>query len=90
MPGDYGMSGLRTVAHGDAQANAAIIRRILDGSDTGPRRDVVVLNAAAASSWPAWQRFADGVKRAREAIDEEGPPSFAEAQRNLQQVKGCV
>ena len=33
---------------GDAQTNAAIIRDILLGKDTGPRKDIVVLNAAAA------------------------------------------
>lgn len=72
MPGDYGMSGaFEQLRGGDAQANAAIIRRILDGSDTGPRRDVVVLNAAAAIIVAGLANdFADGVKRAREAIDE--------------------
>ena len=35
---------------GDAQANAKILRAILSGEDTGPRRDVVLLNAAAALS----------------------------------------
>jgi anthranilate phosphoribosyltransferase len=33
---------------GDAAANAAIIRSLLDGTDRGPRRDAVLLNAAAA------------------------------------------
>jgi anthranilate phosphoribosyltransferase len=35
------------VAGGDAQANAAIAHRVL-GGETGPYRDIVVLNAAAA------------------------------------------
>jgi len=35
---------------GGAQANAKILRAILAGEDTGPRRDVVLLNAAAALS----------------------------------------
>ncbi len=35
---------------GDATANAEILRAILAGEDTGPRRDVVLLNAAAALS----------------------------------------
>ncbi len=35
---------------GDAKANAKILRAILAGEDTGPRRDVVLLNAAAALS----------------------------------------
>ena len=32
---------------GDAEANAAILTSILDGSDKGPKRDLVCLNAAA-------------------------------------------
>ncbi len=35
---------------GDAKANAKILRAILTGEDTGPRRDVVLLNAAGALS----------------------------------------
>ncbi len=33
---------------GDAIENAAVIRDILAGKETGPRRDIVILNAAAA------------------------------------------
>lgn len=33
---------------GDGATNAAIIRAILEGAETGPRRDVVVLNVGAA------------------------------------------
>ncbi|MFZ4820015.1 MAG: anthranilate phosphoribosyltransferase, partial [Limisphaerales bacterium] len=33
---------------GSAADNAAIIVRILEGADRGPRRDAVMLNAAAA------------------------------------------
>ena len=33
---------------GDRDANAAIIRRILGGEERGPKRDAVLLNAAAA------------------------------------------
>jgi len=48
-PAGFGISGtsideLRT---GDAIANANTIRNILSGKDTGPRKDIVVLNAAA-------------------------------------------
>jgi anthranilate phosphoribosyltransferase len=38
----------QALAGGTADANAAILRGILDGSVTGPKRDVVVLNAAYA------------------------------------------
>jgi anthranilate phosphoribosyltransferase len=33
---------------GDPAANAGIIRDVLGGKDRGPRRDIVLLNAAAA------------------------------------------
>ena len=62
-----GADGLRG---GDAAANAAIARRVLEGA-RGPQRDVVVLNAAAALVVAG--RAADlraGVAQAARAIDE--------------------
>jgi anthranilate synthase/phosphoribosyltransferase len=49
-PGDVGFSAARPedLRGGDAEANARITRRILSGEDASPRRDVVLLNAAAA------------------------------------------
>jgi anthranilate phosphoribosyltransferase len=54
---------------GGPAENAAILTSILDGSDTGPRREIVLLNAAAgfvitnlASS------LAEGLEMAREQI----------------------
>ncbi len=49
-PEEFGLKSalLETIAGGDdAQQNAAIIRAVLEG-ERSPRRDVVVLNAAAA------------------------------------------
>lgn len=48
-PEEFGMerAGLNDISGGDAAANAAIIREILGGKKS-PRRDVVLLNAAAA------------------------------------------
>ncbi len=48
-PEDFGMrpASLVEIAGGDVGANARIIRRILEG-EKSPRRDVVLLNAAAA------------------------------------------
>ncbi len=48
-PEEFGMKSamLQDIAGGDAAENAGIIRAVLDG-ETSPRRDVVVLNAAAA------------------------------------------
>jgi anthranilate phosphoribosyltransferase len=39
---------LADLAGGNRDANAGIVRRILNGDDRGPRRDAVLLNAAAA------------------------------------------
>ena len=48
-PEDFGMprAALGEIAGGDAEQNAAIIRAVLAG-ERSPRRDVVLLNAAAA------------------------------------------
>ena len=54
---------------GDPDTNADITRRILDG-EPGPRRDVVLLNAAAAlTAAGRAEDFAGGVNLAKEAID---------------------
>jgi len=49
-PGDYGIScaSIDALGSGDAIANAGVIRDVLAGKDRGPRRDIVLLNAAAA------------------------------------------
>ncbi|WP_353662419.1 anthranilate phosphoribosyltransferase [Hydrogenimonas sp. SS33] len=39
---------LKAVAGGDAETNARITREILSGSVTGPKRDIVLVNAAGA------------------------------------------
>jgi anthranilate phosphoribosyltransferase len=48
-PADFGLpeASLEELAGGDAATNAEIIRSVLNG-DGGPRRDIVVANAAAA------------------------------------------
>jgi anthranilate phosphoribosyltransferase len=71
-PEDFGLSEapISHLGGGDAEANAAIIRDVLDGSRRDAARDLVLANAAAAL------RIADevsdlkeGVERARAAID---------------------
>ena len=58
-----------TLMGGDAAMNAAITLAILDG-ETGPRRDIVCLNAAAGLIAGGLSAdFADGFKRAGQAID---------------------
>ena len=71
--------GLRRVENGDlrggpAEENAAIMRELLSGRDTSPRRDVVVLNAAAAlavktGDFPAALTAADESLRSGAALD---------------------
>jgi anthranilate phosphoribosyltransferase len=61
---------------GDAAANAAIIRDVLEGKDKGPRRDIVVLNAAAAIIIAdIAEDFETGMALAEEAIDNGGARS---------------
>ncbi|HIC89301.1 MAG TPA: anthranilate phosphoribosyltransferase [Anaerolineae bacterium] len=49
-PSDLGLprASLADLRGGDATENAQILRRILSGREQGPKRDVVLLNAAAA------------------------------------------
>jgi anthranilate phosphoribosyltransferase len=53
---------------GAPEENAAITRELLGGFDRGPRRDVVLLNAAAVLSLETGD-WAGGLARAAEAID---------------------
>ncbi|MEM9480568.1 MAG: anthranilate phosphoribosyltransferase [Verrucomicrobiota bacterium] len=61
---------LEELVGGEAEENAEILTAILDGTDRGPKRDMVVLNTAAAfmvtglSGDPA-----SGIERAKESID---------------------
>jgi anthranilate phosphoribosyltransferase len=70
-PEEFGMARatLQDIAGGDAAENAAIIRAILAG-EKSPRRDVVLLNAAAAlvAAGKA-DRIADAVPLAARSID---------------------
>lgn len=70
-PSDFGMKLDKTAAlkGGGAAENAHILRGILEG-EQGPRRDIVLMNAAAAiratDAAPDWKSAAD---KARAAID---------------------
>jgi anthranilate phosphoribosyltransferase len=56
---------------GDATANAELARRLLRGEDRGPRRDTVLLNAAAALFVAGCARtLSDGWELAASIIDE--------------------
>ena len=71
MPEAYGFrrAAPDAITGGNARENARIIREILDG-EKGPKRDVVLLNAAAAFVAAGLDgRFEEGIKRAGESID---------------------
>jgi anthranilate phosphoribosyltransferase len=70
-PEEFGMkrAALQDIAGGDALGNAAIIRAILSG-EKSPRRDVVLLNAAAALvAAGRAERIGEAVPIAARAID---------------------
>jgi anthranilate phosphoribosyltransferase len=68
---------------GDREVNAAIIRRILRGEERGPKRDAVLLNAAAALFVAGRTRtMAEGWDLAAETIDGgKASAKLAELQR---------
>ena len=70
-PEDYGFqrAAIDAIKGGDAQENAWIIRNILDGQE-GARKDMVLLNAAAAFVAAGLdQDLKAGIERARDVID---------------------
>lgn len=63
-------SSLAQLAGGDKLANAGMVRQVLEGSDRGPKRDAVQLNAAAALLVAdACRSLAEGWDRIGEVID---------------------
>jgi anthranilate phosphoribosyltransferase len=70
-PASLGISrtNIDELTAGDATTNAAIISNILEDRDRGPRRDIVVLNAAAAIIVAdIAEDFQSGMALAEEAI----------------------
>jgi len=70
-PEDFGFkrAPMEAIRGGNARENAQIIREILDG-DQGPKRDMVVLNSAAAFVAAGMAGdFNEGTERAVDAID---------------------
>src|SRR5881628_1751735 len=70
-PEDFGMprAAIRDLLGGDREQNAEIIRAIL-GGDPGPRREIVLMNAAAALFAGARARdLKEGVELAARSID---------------------
>jgi anthranilate phosphoribosyltransferase len=70
VPEDFGVSRapLEAIRGGSPSENAATIRKILDG-ELGPRRDIVIVNAAAALvACAAAKTFREGAELAGSAI----------------------
>ncbi len=86
-PEDLGLdrAGLEAVAGGDPGQNAGIIRAVL-GGERGPRRDVVLANAAAALVAAGTARdLRTGVRMAAESIDSGRALAKLEALRRVSQ-----
>ncbi len=69
-PADLGLpiSSLDEMVGGTPEENAQITLDILSGKDKGPRRDIVLLNAAAALSIDC-NDWSAGLEEARHSID---------------------
>jgi anthranilate phosphoribosyltransferase len=75
-PEDFGLevASVETLAGGTPQENAAILRAVLEG-EKGPRRDAVIMNAAAgiaigsSKNSSGLAALKEGAETAREAID---------------------
>lgn len=71
-PAEYGFerSTIEDLRGGESEENAQITRAILNGSERGPKRDVVVLNAAAAlAAGRNVKTLRDGIRLATATID---------------------
>jgi anthranilate phosphoribosyltransferase len=70
-PEEYGFqrAAPEAIRGGNAKENARIVRQVLDG-EKGPKRDMVLLNGAAAFVAAGLDtNFAGGVERAKDSID---------------------
>jgi anthranilate phosphoribosyltransferase len=84
-PEEFGLktAAMKEILGGDATANAAIIRQILAG-EKSPRRDVVLLNAAAALvAAGRADRLADALPLAVQSIDSAAAAAKLEALVNF-------
>lgn len=70
-PNEYGIriADFNELAGGDASANAEIVRDILSGKETCAKKDIVLLNAAAAIIVSGLAKdFVEGIEKADQAI----------------------
>jgi anthranilate phosphoribosyltransferase len=87
-PEDFGIASVKidVILGGDAQQNAQIIESVLRG-ERGPRRDVILLNAApafvAAGAASTWK---EGIRLAAESIDSGNALHRLQQLRELSKV----
>ncbi|MDE0825285.1 MAG: anthranilate phosphoribosyltransferase [Akkermansiaceae bacterium] len=70
-PEDFGLktAALSDLQGGNAQENAVLLTAILDGSDTGPKHDMILLNAGAGLACAGLaDNMGDGIEQARALI----------------------
>ena len=70
-PQDFGfqIAQLSDLQGGDAEENGKILTAILDGSDKGPKRDMILMNAGAGLACAGLaDSLSDGIEKARELI----------------------
>lgn len=70
-PKDYGIeyAPIESIRGGDGNENAKIARSIFDGTETGPKRDIIILNSAAGIYiGGAADSYGEAVNIARETI----------------------
>ena len=78
-PEDYGMNRCREAAlrGGDANENAAALRKVFELDDRGPHRDALIMGASLALEVAGHARdSADGVARASAALDDGSARRF--------------
>ncbi len=71
QPDIFGLepAGIKDLQGGDAKANAAILEAILSGKETGPKRDMVLMNSGAALACAGLaDDMGDGIEISREMI----------------------
>jgi anthranilate phosphoribosyltransferase len=72
-PEDFGLkvASIDDLKGGDAKINATILKNILSGEETGPKRDIVLLNAAGAMACAGLaDNIEDGLETARTVIKD--------------------
>jgi anthranilate phosphoribosyltransferase len=70
--GVIGSSSLDDLRGGDRETNARIVVRLLDGTDKGPRRDAITLNASAALFVAGRSRTISEAKELAETVLDSG------------------